>query len=187
MDGIEAILNKDLYQVVTRVAEWATDLLREYLQTRIYDWGEEQKERAFRESGQYPIYADGSGHPTGDLMRSITMDEVVGGAIANYVGYTIFSDPQKMSLNHDHYIHSDGQTDYRAVLLERLNDALGDYPGEVRDQWWTSNDPYGHFHFFDDYIRDLDANIYSQFEKEMTKIGWAWQREGYVPDVFDSI
>ena len=188
MDDLEIRINKDLYQVVTNVAEWAKDLLCTYIQERIYRWGEEQKESALMDYGQHPFYAEGTGEATGQLLNSIVLEPMLMGAITNYVGYTIFSDPSKMSYSGEDYIHGTPSTDYRAVLLERLNEAMDDY-GKARYPWWANKtDPHGRYHFFDDYLQELNEYIYKQFEKEMANVGWAYRKEGYVPDedIFDA-
>lgn len=179
----------DLQIVVNNVAEWAKDLLLEYLRMRIYVWGEQQKAESYMATGQIPLYAYGTGKATGQLYESITKDPLLVGAINNFVGYSIFSDPSKMDYYPKSRVHGNEGNDYRGVLLERLNNAMDDSESNARDKWWTSHNPFGHYHFFDDYLTELQSNIYRQFEKEMSAIGWNWQKTGTISDdvVFNSI
>ena len=98
-----------------------------------------------------------------------------------------------MSLDMSNSLHGTWKThhDYRAVLMERLNEAADDYESDNENKsiwrWWTEHTPNGRYHFFDIFLYRMNYEIYVQFEKEMTKMGWAWIKTGEVPDVIDSI
>lgn len=181
MVDIEVQIQKDLDTVVYNVTEWAKDLLLWYLKNRVYDWGMEQKMYAYIEHDQEPMYAYGTGHATGQLYDSITADKQLDGVMTGLVKYLIYADPEKMDYDPESYVHGTPEQDFRNTILERLNNAMDDY-GKARYPWWTSHDQFGRYHFFDDYLKELERDIYTQFEAEMRKVGWNPIFVGHIPD-----
>lgn len=172
-ESIEQQIMADLNDIVLRVTEWAEDLLIEYIDRYVYDWGERMKSLAETNYGQLTAYyIHNDKKPTGQFRRSIVHEDMHSG-LANYIGYMIFSDPEKMDYDGKDGLHGDEQHDYRAVLMERLNRGMDDIPNNAKWRWWTLRT-----NFFDLYIEYLDKHIYQQFEKEMTRKGMNWRREG---------
>lgn len=190
MVDIEVQIQKDLDTVVKNVAEWVRAELMDEIEVHVYQWGETQKRKAETQYGQesaYYILNDSK--PTYQFLNSIVCDPLLDKAIRGFVGYQVMSDRELMDLDGTNYLHGTwkGGHDFRAVLMERLNEAADDYEGNARWRWWTSHDTNGRYHFFDNFIKRLESEIYVRFEKEMTAIGWKWQRIGHTADVFDSI
>ena len=194
MDEAIIRLQKDLQIVVKNVAEWVRSELMDEIEVHVYQWGERMKREAMSRYGQESVYyLKNNKQPTYEFLNSIVCDPQLENAISGFVAYTVFSDPELMSLDMSNSLHGTWNThhDYRAVLMERLNEAADDYesgnPNKNIWRWWTLHDQNGRYHFFDNFLARMEQEIYPQFEKEMTKIGWAWQRTGCVPDAFDSI
>ena len=164
----------DLQKVVQNVTEWAEMELQEFIQHYVYDFGETRKKDAKNIFGQEPIYYNGTGHATGQFKRSITHD-TLHEDLENYIGYMIFSDPTKMQYLGEKHLHGTKTHDFRATLIERLNDAEDDIPEiNARWRWWTERQP-----FFDLYLDYLNRHIYQRFEIEMSKVGMKWKKEGH--------
>ena len=191
--SIEKQVGKDLNRIVLNVTEWAEDLLREYIQRYVYDWGEMMKRRALKDFGQETAYYIKNGsQPTGQFLESIRHDTYLKHVLEGYVGYMIFSDPDKMDVDIENNlhggIHNGTASDHRANLLERLNESFDDMGNKAQWRWWTK--PYtlsGRYHFFDRYLEELDNKIYGRFEYEMTRMGWKWKNEGPALDITDLV
>lgn len=167
-------INKDLEKIILNVTEWAEDLLKEYIIEYVYKWGESQKRYALLEYGQRTAYyIHNNKRPTYQLLHSITHE--AHRPIADYVGYMIFADPDKMELDGKDALHGTRTHDYRAVILQRLNDACDDIPNNAHIRWWTKRKP-----FFDMYLEELDDSIHLKFMNEMHKFGWKPKHHGRV-------
>lgn len=176
-------INKDLNVVVENVTYWAQEELRKTIDKWVYKWGEAMKQKAFLETGQHTAYyIHNNSRPTRQLYNSITIDRIHSD-LKNYIGYMIFSDPTKMDYDGKDGLHGTETHDYRAVLLERLNESKDDIPNKARMRWWTTPYTMGARNgFFDRFLDYLQKNVYHQFELEMTKRGMKWRKEGVFDD-----
>lgn len=165
-DRVIAQINKDLEKVILNVTEWAENLLLEYIDKYVYQWGEKQKAFALKNYGQHTAYyIHNNNKPTYQFRNSIT--HTAHRPIAEYVGYMIYSDGDTMDLDGKDGLHGTETHDYRNVLLQRLNEACDDIPNNARIRWWRHRPP-----FFDMYIEELDDSIHLKFMNEMHKLGW---------------
>ena len=175
---VETQLTIDLHAVVRNVTEWAKDLLVDYIDRYVYQWGAQQKKMAAQQGQLTMYYIWNKFQPTGQFKRSIVFEQMHTD-IENYIGYTIFSKQELMEYDGVDNLHGNRQHDYRAVLMERLNEGYTDMPNHAHIEWWK-NRPQ----FFDMYLDELEDLVYQRFEYEMTKRGLAWRKEGVVNGEF---
>lgn len=169
---IETQIMIDLHEVVRNVTVWAQELLLDYIDEYVYEWGRQQKRIAATQYNQLTMYYMWNNfQPTMQFRNSIIFEQMHTD-IADYIGYMIYSDPMQMEYDGVDNLHGNKMYDYRATLMERLNEGKDDMPNAAKIRWWKNRPP-----FFDMYLKRLEGEIYPRFEYEMSKMGWNWRRE----------
>ena len=169
---IETQIMIDLHTVVKNVTEWAHELLLDYIDDYVYEWGKQQKRIAADKYNQLTMYYLWNNfQPTGQFRRSVVYEQMHTD-IDDYIGYMIYSRPELMEYDGVDNLHGNRYYDYRATLMERLNEGKDDLPNGAKIRWWKNRPE-----FFDMYLKRLNSEIYKRFEYEMTKIGWKWRKE----------
>lgn len=213
-DRVIEQINKDIEKALEYTAEQATWLLLDFVDKYVYEWGAKMKEEAANKYFQTTAYwkgnrlgehyVDSEGHrgyrlthtshdkygnfTTGQFRSSIKY-HALSKAMGDYITFQIFSDPSEMILDAQTHLHgSSSGGDKRSVLLEHLDQMIGDYMPKDRDvkdwtsspdghpawRWWShSANPGGErYHFFSEkYLDELDKKIDSYFVKGMLRVG----------------
>ena len=126
------LLTKVFPAVLEYVADKANELLREHVDSDVYQAG-----------GKTNYYAYGSTQPTFELRDSISNSEV--SVNGNSAEIKVFHDKDKMRFDPDNFVHGsnywkDGVSDIRELLPRIINDGLsGDLFGSG---WWQKERPY---------------------------------------------
>lgn len=150
-------LTMAIQSAVEAVTFWIQEIVKSKIQECIYDFG--------TPSEPYDR--------TGDFLNSFEMNIEV---VSNYVIGKVFYNPDTLSHNPDNFQHGSNYSqrgdDIRPALAEILDKNLS---GELfgANQWWHHRES-----FFDAAVAEIDANINTKFENEMTKRGIPWRRMG---------